>query len=191
LSLRSADGPSARRVLEDARAQLVEALGDCVFTTSGRTLPQVVGERLLERKLTLAAAESCTGGLLLQRLTDIAGSSAYVRGGIVAYDNRVKETLLDVPPDMIVRHGAVSEPVAAAMVDGLYARTSADVCIAITGVAGPGGGTEAKPVGTVVIAVRVPGRPLEVKTHLFPGGREMVRLQATQSALDRVRRLLG
>jgi nicotinamide-nucleotide amidase len=190
LSLRSDDGPSARRILEDARAQLADALGDSVFTTSGRTLPQVVGERLLERKLTLAAAESCTGGLLLQRLTDVAGSSAYVRGGIVAYDNRVKETLLDVPPDLIARHGAVSEPVAAAMVEGLRARTGADVCVAITGIAGPGGGTEAKPVGTVVIAVEVPGRALEVRTHLFPGGREMVRLQATQSALDRVRRLL-
>ena len=190
LSMRAADGSAARRTLEDARAQLAAALGDCVFATDGRTLPHVVGDLLLQRQLTLAAAESCTGGLLLQRLTEVAGSSAYVRGGIIAYDNAVKERLLDVPSALLAEHGAVSEPVAAAMADGVRARTGADVCVAITGIAGPGGGTAAKPVGTVVIAVGVPGCPLHLRTHLFPGGREMVRLQATQSALDRVRRLL-
>jgi nicotinamide-nucleotide amidase len=189
LSLRGADAGAARQRLEASRAQLVAALGDCVFSTDGRSLPEVVGDLLRERHHTLAAAESCTGGLLLQRLTDVPGSSAYIRGGIVAYDNGMKETLLDVPSQLLAQHGAVSEPVAAAMVEGIRARTGADVGIAITGIAGPGGGTAAKPVGTVVIAVLVPGRPLHVATHVFPGSREMVRFQSTQSALDRVRRL--
>lgn len=191
LTLRSTDEASARKRLEDARQQLVAALGDCVFSTDGRLLPQVVGDTLANKGLTISAAESCTGGLLLQRLTDTPGSSAYVAGGVVAYSNALKIRLLDVDPALLETHGAVSEPVAAAMVDGLAAATGADVCVSITGVAGPGGGTDAKPVGTVVIAVRVPGQPLHVRTHLFPGGREMVRLQASQYALDRVRRLLG
>jgi nicotinamide-nucleotide amidase len=189
LSMRGADAAAARRTLEASRAQLVAAIGDAVFSTDGRSLPVVVGEMLRERHYTLAAAESCTGGLLLQRLTDVPGSSAYIRGGVIAYDNAMKETLLDVPAALLAQHGAVSEPVAAAMTDGIRGRTGADVCIAITGIAGPGGGTTAKPVGTVVIAVLFPGRPLHVATHLFPGGREMVRFQSTQSALDRVRRL--
>lgn len=191
LSMRSADPVAATARLSDVRQQLVEAIGDAVFSTDGRTLPEVVGALLQHRGLTLAAAESCTGGLLLQRLTDVPGSSAWIRGGVVAYDNELKRSMLDVPAELIGQFGAVSEPVAAAMVDGLQNRGLGDVCVAITGIAGPGGGTESKPVGTVVIAVAVPGAPLHVHTHLFPGGREMVRLQATQSALDRVRRLLG
>jgi nicotinamide-nucleotide amidase len=137
-----------------------------------------------------AAAESCTGGLLLQRLTDIPGSSAYIAGGVVSYSDALKTALLDVDAHLIEAHGAVSEPVAATMIDGLRARTAADVCVAITGIAGPGGGTAAKPVGTVVIGVRVSGRPLLLRTYSFPGTREHVRFQATQAALDMVRREL-
>ena len=153
-------------------------------------MPEVVGDLLRARGLTIAAAESCTGGLVLQRLTDVPGSSAYVRGGVVAYSNDLKTLMLDVDPALIETHGAVSEPVAAAMAEGVRARTGADVTLSITGIAGPDGGTEAKPVGTVVIAVLVPGHPLAVRTHLFAGGRELVRMQAAQAALDRVRRLL-
>jgi nicotinamide-nucleotide amidase len=190
LTLRSSDVAAARKVLEQARQDLVAALGDAAFSTDGRLLPQVVGEMLRDRGLTIAAAESCTGGLLMQRLTEVAGSSAYVKGGVVAYSNDLKIRMLDVEPGLIETHGAVSEPVAAAMVDGLRARTGADVCVAITGVAGPGGGTDAKPVGTVVTGIHIPGRPLSITTHLFPGGREIVRLQSTQAALDRIRRTL-
>lgn len=189
LSMRSADAAAARTRLEASRERLVSALGEAAYSIDGRTLPVVVGELLRQHGYTIAAAESCTGGLFLERLTAIPGSSAYVRGGVVVYDNGLKEALLGVPAELLAQHGAVSEPVAAAMVEGLRQRTGADVCVAITGVAGPGGGTPGKPVGTVVIAVQVPGRPLHVATHLFPGSRDMVRLQSTQSALDRVRRL--
>lgn len=190
LTLRSAEERRARQVLDEARAALVTAIGDAVFCTDDRLLPQVVGDMLRDRRLTIAAAESCTGGLLLGRLTDVPGSSGYVRGGIVAYDNDVKRQLLGVDARLLETHGAVSEPVAAAMADGIRERMGADVNVAITGIAGPDGGTPEKPVGTVVIGVLVSGQPLSLRTHLFPGGRDMVRLQATQTALDRVRRLL-
>jgi nicotinamide-nucleotide amidase len=190
LTMRARDERHAMRVLEEARGSLVAAIGDAVFTTDDRRLPQVVGEMLRDRGMTIAAAESCTGGLLLQRLTDIPGSSAYVKGGVVAYSNQLKIELLGVDAALLAAHGAVSEPVAAAMADGLRTRTGADVCVAITGIAGPDGGTTEKPVGTVIIAVLVSGHPLAVGTHSFPGGREMVRLQSTQVALDRVRRIL-
>jgi nicotinamide-nucleotide amidase len=190
LTMRSAAAAEATRVLEDARVRLVDALGVTAFSTAGQTLPQVLGEMLQARRLTLAAAESCTGGLLLARMTEVAGSSAYVRGGVVAYSNELKIELLGVDPAVLDTHGAVSEATAAAMADGVHARTQADVCIAITGIAGPSGATETKPVGTVVIAVRVAGQPLSVRTHLFAGGRDIVRLQATQTAIDAVRKIL-
>ena len=190
LTLRAADEDRARHVLEEARAALVAAIGDAVFCLDDRLLPHVVGDMLRERNLTIAAAESCTAGLLMARLTDVAGSSAYVKGGIVAYSNDLKINLLGVDEASLETHGAVSEPVAAAMAEGVRDRTGADVCVAITGIAGPGGGTADKPVGTIVIGVMVKGRPLSVRTHLFPGGRDMVRLQATQTALDRIRRML-
>ena len=190
LTLRSGDEAAARERLEKARTQLREVLGDAAFSTDGRSLPALVGDLLRERGWRFAAAESCTGGLLLQRLTDLPGSSDYVAGGVVAYSNEVKRDVLGVEPEMLERHGAVSEPVAAAMAEGVRSRTGADVCVAITGVAGPGGGTPAKPVGTVVIAVLVAGRPLIVRTSIFPGAREHVRFQSTQAALDIVRRQL-
>ncbi len=190
LTLRSADAEAARQSLADASKELVRALGDTVFTTDGRPLHHYVGDMLRERGLVIAVAESCTGGLLLERLTDIPGSSEYVSGGIVAYTNELKTTLLGVDPALIERHGAVSEAVAAAMAEGIAERTGAPVSVAITGVAGPGGGSPAKPVGTVVIAVLVAGKPILVRTHSFPGGRDLVRFQATQAALDTLRRLL-
>lgn len=191
LTMRSEDRERATDVLERSRAQLAAALGESVFSIDGRPLPHVVGDLLREAELTFAAAESCTGGLLLQRMTDVAGSSAYVKGGVVAYSNELKIQLLGVDPALLEAHGAVSEPVAAAMVDGIRERTGADVCVSITGIAGPGGGSDTKPVGTVVIGVLVAEQPLSLRTHLFPGGREMVRLQSCQMALDRVRRMLA
>jgi nicotinamide-nucleotide amidase len=190
LTTRSADQAIAMRVLEAARQELAEALGDFAFTMDGRPLHRVVGDMLRERGMTIAAAESCTGGLLLERLTDVPGSSDYVAGGIVAYTNALKTALLDVDAALIQEYGAVSEPVAAAMAEGMRRRTGASVSIAITGIAGPGGGSPEKPVGTVVTAVLVPGKPMSVRTHSFPGSREHVRFQATQAALDTLRRLL-
>ena len=190
LTMRSANEAAAVRALQAARQQLADALGDCAFTMDGRPLHRLVGEMLRERRLTIAAAESCTGGLLLERLTDVPGSSDYVAGGIVAYTNELKTTLLGVDAALIEKHGAVSEPVAAAMAEGMRLRSGASTAVAITGVAGPGGGSPSKPVGTVIIAVLVEGQPLSVRTHSFPGGREHVRFQATQAALDTLRRML-
>jgi len=153
-------------------------------------MEQIVGALLSERGFTIAAAESCTGGLLMSRLTDVPGSSSYVRAGVIAYAYEDKTSLLGVPREMIETNGAVSEPVAVAMAEGIRERTKASVTVGITGIAGPGGGTPAKPVGTVVIAVIVPDQPVYVRTYTFIGGRTMVKFQATQAAMDRVRRML-
>jgi len=191
LTVRDTDEARARATLDRARAELLAVIGDDVYSTDGRMMEEVVGGLLQARGLTIAAAESCTGGLLMSRLTDVAGSSAYVRAGVVAYAYEDKTSLLGVPRAMIETHGAVSEPVAVAMAEGIKERTGADVTVGITGIAGPGGGTPAKPVGTVVIAVLVPGQPGYVRTYSFFGGRAMVKFQATQAAMDRIRRMLA
>jgi nicotinamide-nucleotide amidase len=154
-------------------------------------MEEIVGEQLVARGYRIAAAESCTGGLLMARLTDVPGSSRYVHAAVVSYDNEAKTDLLNVPAALIAQHGAVSEPVAVAMAEGIRTLTGADVAVSITGVAGPGGGTAAKPVGTVVIAVLVPAQPAFVRTFSFVGGRTMIRTQATQAAMDRVRRMIS
>lgn len=190
LTVRDTDSSRAAAMLDGAVAELMAVIADDVYSTDGRTMEEVVGDLLKSRGYTIAAAESCTGGLLTSRLTDVAGSSAYVRASVVAYAYEDKTSLLGVPKPMIQTHGAVSEPVAVAMAEGIRARTGADVAVAITGIAGPGGGTETKPVGTVVIAVIAPDQPVYVRTYGFIGGRPMVKFQATQAALDRVRRML-
>ena len=191
LTLRGKDEARSTATLARARDELVSVLGDDVYSTDGRVMEEVVGDLLKARGYTIAAAESCTGGLFTSRLTDVPGSSAYVRAAVVAYACEDKSSLLGVPPELIASHGAVSEPVAVAMAEGIRERTDADVTVGITGIAGPGGGTDTKPVGTVVIAVIVPGQPAYVRTYSFVGGRAMVKFQATQAALDRVRRLLA
>lgn len=177
------------RALDDGVRALCEAIGGPVFSTDGRSLEEVVGRLLADRGWRLAAAESCTGGLLVGRLTDVPGSSAWVVGGIVAYDNEVKISQLGVPRATIETHGAVSDEVAVAMATGVRQRLSADVGVGITGVAGPGGGSAEKPVGTVVIAAVTDGDPV-VRRFLFPGDRDMVRRFSTAAALDLVRALL-
>ena len=184
--LRDADAVRGAATIARARADLQEALGPDVFSIDGRPMEEIVGQLLRERRYRITAAESCTGGLLMTRLTEVPGSSEYVHSSVVTYDNEAKVKLLNVPAALIEEHGAVSEPVALAMADGVRAITAADVAVAITGVAGPGGGTPAKPVGTVVVAVIVPSQPAFVRTFSFVGGRAMVRFQATQAALDRV-----
>ncbi|MGE0460948.1 MAG: CinA family protein, partial [Vicinamibacterales bacterium] len=134
---------------------------------------------------------SCTGGLATSRLTDVPGSSDYIDRGFVVYSNRAKTELLGVPDALVAEHGAVSEPVARAMADGALARATADVAVAITGIAGPGGGTEAKPVGTVWMAVAL-ASPRETRTLQcrFLGSRELIKTFAAVTALDLVRRRL-
>jgi nicotinamide-nucleotide amidase len=189
LSVRHASREEGAALLERATAQAVGVLGDDVFSTDGRRLEEVVGDALVARGLWLAAAESCTGGLVTSRLTDVAGSSRYVASSIVAYANEAKTTLLGVPAELIAAHGAVSEPVACAMAEGIRARAGADLGLGITGIAGPGGGTPEKPVGTVAVALASPAGTV-ARTFKFFGDRELVKFQASQAALDMVRRHL-
>jgi len=172
--------------LDAAVRELQATLGHSVYSTDGQPLEAVVGALLRERHLTIAVAESCTGGLLASRLTDIPGSSEYVERGVVCYSDRSKIELLGVPADMIHEHGAVSEPVARAMAEGVRTRAGTSIGVGITGIAGPGGGSEKKPIGTVSIAV-ANADETRVRTFQFIGGREMVKFQASQSALNMTR----
>lgn len=140
-------------------------------------------ELCLERGLTLASAESCTGGLIAKLITDIPGSSGYFRGGIVAYANETKGLLLDVSAELLAAHGAVSAQVARAMAKGACARTGASIAVAVTGVSGPGGGTAAKPVGLTYVAVAY-SRGVEVRRHLWPGDRAANREATARAALE-------
>jgi nicotinamide-nucleotide amidase len=185
VSATGSDVAGLARTLDEAVARLERAVGSAVFSTDGRSLEAVVGAALKARGFRIAAAESCTGGGLLSRLTDVPGSSVWVRGGVIAYANDVKVDQLGVPAALIAAHGAVSEPVARAMADGVRQRLQADVGVAITGIAGPDGGSAEKPVGTVVIATS--GKNDAVRTFLFPGDREAIRRFATTAALEMVR----
>ena len=189
VSTRAATREAAAAVLEKAVAQAVSVLGPDVYSTDGRLLEAVVGDLLVERGLRIGVAESCTGGLLASRLTDIPGSSRYFDQGVVVYANEAKTELLGVSPDVLRAHGAVSEPTAVAMAEGIKTRARAGVGVGVTGIAGPSGGTPEKPVGTVVVAV-VTASERRVRTFRFFGEREQVKFQASQSALDLVRRLL-
>jgi nicotinamide-nucleotide amidase len=188
---RSPDPDAAERALTRARDEILSVLGADVFSTDGRSMEQIVGGLLLERGLTISAAESCTGGLLMSRLTDVPGSSAYVLGGVVVYSNDLKVDLATVTPSLIEAHGAVSEPVAVALAEGVRARTGSSIGIGITGIAGPTGGTPQKPVGMVCAAIVTPDGEARVRTALLVGDRRMVKFQATQLALDMVRRSLS
>ena len=153
LSARGSDVAEMTRVLESGVDALAKALAPAVVSVDGRSLERVVGDELRTRSWTLAIAESCTGGLIGGRITDVPGSSAWFAGGVIAYANDVKVRQLGVPADVLASHGAVSEPVARAMADGVRRHLATDVGLAITGIAGPDGGTAGKPVGTVVMAV--------------------------------------
>jgi len=153
-------------------------------------LARSVGERLQARAETLVTAESCTGGWIAKACTDVAGSSRWFQGGVVAYSNPLKAALLDVPEGLLAQHGAVSEPVVRAMAAGALARTGSTVAVAVSGVAGPDGGTVDKPVGTVWLAWawREQDGSLRTETRRdrFPGGRDEVRRQTVRRALERL-----
>ena len=189
VSTRAPTREAGDAVLERAVVEAVDVLGPDVYSTDGRLLEAVVGDLLVERGLRIGVAESCTGGLLSSRLTDVPGSSRYVDQGVVVYSNEAKTQLLDVPPDLIRAHGAVSEPVGVAMAEGIKAKARVGVGVGVTGIAGPGGGTPEKPVGTVVVAA-VTDTDRRVRTFRFFGERELVKFQASQAALDMVRRML-
>jgi len=181
---------TADRALNSAVQELRTVLGSSVYSVNGEPLEAVVGGLLRQSHWRVAAAESCTGGLLMSRLTDIPGSSDYVDRGVVCYSNQAKTEWLDVPASLIEEHGAVSEPVARAMAEGVRRRASTQIGIGITGIARPGGGTPEKPVGTVAVAV-VAEAESRVRTFRFVGGRDMVKFQATQAALNMLRLMLS
>lgn len=188
LHARCADAAAAGRALQSAVDDVCRAFGADAFGADGARLEAEVGRLLREGRMRIALAESCTGGLVTSRLTDVPGASEYVERGVVAYGNEAKVQLLGVPPELIATHGAVSEPVALAMARGVRALAAVEVGLGITGIAGPGGGTAAKPVGTVVIAVAGPGDRERVRTVLFPGDRQMVKTLSASWAMDAVRR---
>lgn len=190
LSAQASSQDVVDRALEDAVQRVVDTIGADIYSTDGRKLEQVVGDLLAAKGLRVAAAESCTGGLITSRLTDVPGSSRYVDQSVITYSNEAKTELLGVPPDVLKAHGAVSEPVALAMADGIRVRARVDVGVGVTGIAGPTGGTAEKPVGMVVVAV-VTASERRCRTFRFFGEREQVKFQASQSALDMVRRLLA
>lgn len=180
---------AAESALDAAVESLREVLGPAVYSVDGRPLEAVVGDLLRARRLTVSVAESCTGGLLSSRLTDVSGSSDYFDRGAVCYSNRAKIEWLGVSESLLAEHGAVSEPVARAMASGIRALTGTAIGIGVTGIAGPGGGTSSKPVGTVAIAVVTP-REARVRTMQLVGGREMVKFQSAQAAMNMVRLML-
>lgn len=182
--------PEAAQERADEVAGLVEdELDDAVYSRNGESLEQIVGYWLQMRGATLAVAESCTGGLLAERITSIAGSSRYFLGGAVVYSNQLKTELAGVPADMIERHGAVSREVAAALAEGIRYRCESTLGVGITGVAGPGGGSPEKPVGLVFHAVATDSGT-EVIQRNFGGDRKRIRRFASTMALDMIRKKL-
>ena len=185
------DDAERRKLLDGMSRRIRELLGPTIFSTGEfENLEEAVGSLLEKRGLTLTVAESCTGGLLAQRITSVAGSSAYFLGGAISYSNSLKEELLGVDPATLETCGAVSEEVARAMAGGARRRFGADLAIGITGIAGPEGGAEDKPVGTVHIALATPDA-IRHRQFRFLGDRERVRRMSSQWALEMIRRELG
>ncbi len=186
LRLWSDDAAQANKTLDEIVQSFDIALTDRIFSRGGQGLHEVVARELALNNATIASAESCTGGLLAQRLTSLSGSSSYFLGGVVCYSNELKTAWADVPPELIQAKGAVSAEVAIALADGIRRRVGSALGVGITGIAGPGGGSEEKPVGTVHIALAHHGGVKE-RGATLPGDRESIRWQASQMALDMVR----
>jgi len=187
LIFRSQSEPNkAAQDLDSLQARICAEMGDRVYSTLSRDLPSVVGELLAKKGLMLATAESCTAGSISRWLTDVSGSSSFFAGGVIAYSDRVKQDLLGVSLEILQSHGAVSSESAVAMAAGVCRMTGAEIGISVTGVAGPTGGTQEKPVGTVWFGVSVQGRTASVGRR-FPGDRASVRLRSTRFALDWLR----
>lgn len=189
LTARGRTEKEADALLDRLSEQIEERLGNSVFSFAGETMEEVVGLKLSVGGYTLSVAESCTGGLLAQRITDVPGSSKYFIEGVVAYANEAKIKTLGVEPILLLEHGAVSAPVAEAMAEGIRKRSGTDFGLAITGIAGPDGGTEEKPVGLVYIALAGETQTEHRKLKL-PGDRQLIRWRASQAALDLLRRRL-
>jgi nicotinamide-nucleotide amidase len=186
LTARGRDTSEADEALRELAGRIRAALGQHVFSERGEPIEQVLGRLLLEKGQTLSVAESCTGGLITHRLTEVPGSSAYLECGFVTYSNESKVEQLGVAMDLIDEHGAVSEQVARAMATGARKRSGTDIALAVTGIAGPGGGSEDKPVGLVFIAV-ADEEGEAVERYQLPGGRSRIKLWTSQLALNLLR----
>ena len=189
LRARADSQEEAQKRVEALADALDEEFDDAIFSSTGESMEQIVGYYLGMRQATLAVAESCTGGLVAERITSVAGSSRYFLGGAVVYDNSLKTELAGVPPLLIAEHGAVSSQVAAALAEGIRSKCKSTLGVGITGIAGPGGGTDEKPVGLVFHAL-ADGNKTEVVERKFLGDRDRIRQWASQQALDLVRRKL-
>jgi len=174
-------------LLDEVVAKIADALGSSVFSVDDETMETVVGKLLSESKKTVSIAESCTGGLIAERLTEVSGSSAYFIEGAVTYADEAKIRTLNVTPQLIEKHGAVSKEVAEAMAKGMRERAKTDYSISVTGIAGPSGGSDEKPVGLVFIGFSSETETTSIKINL-PGDRYLIRWRASQSALDLLRR---
>jgi nicotinamide-nucleotide amidase len=183
------DRAMVEALLDDTVARVRERLGHALFAEGEETMDTVVARLFREREMTLALAESCTGGLIAKRITDLPGSSAYFVQGIVAYANDAKERLLGVPAELLLNVGAVSREVAEAMAQGVRERAGCDLGLAVTGVAGPDGGSAEKPVGTVYIAL-ADAQGCRVERFRFGGNRDKVRIRTAVTALDWLRHRL-
>jgi nicotinamide-nucleotide amidase len=184
---RAATAAEAEAVLDELAPRLAEKLGIAVFTLNGETMEEVVGRMLADSGKTLSVAESCTGGLIGRRITEVPGSSDYFMEGFITYSNAAKVRALGVPEEIISGHGAVSSETAEAMAEGARRVSGADIAVSVTGIAGPGGGSEEKPVGTVFVGYSDAETVRSIKLVL-PGDRYLVRWRASQAALDVVRR---
>src|SRR5438876_3877866 len=189
LSAHGRSEAEAETLLDDLSEKIEEKLGNSIFAFRGETMEQVVGLKLSVGGFTVAVAESCTGGLIAQRLTDVPGSSKYFVEGVVTYSNASKTRSLGVDPKLILAEGAVSASVAEAMAEGIRERAGTDFGLAVTGIAGPDGGTEEKPVGLVFVALADDAHT-EHRRLNWPGDRHLIRWRASQAALDMLRRRL-
>lgn len=189
LRCRKESKAEAEARVEELAEKIEDELGDAIFSRKGETIEQIVSYLLQMRNMTLAVAESCTGGMLAERITSLSGSSRYFLGGAVVYSNELKIQFANVPKALLQKHGAVSREVAASMAEGIRKRCLSSYGVGITGVAGPGGGTELKPVGLVYIAL-AGEEGTQVVERNFPGDRARVRQFATQQALEMIRRAL-
>jgi nicotinamide-nucleotide amidase len=178
------------QVLDALSASVRARLGDWIFAEGSESMEEVIGRLLVKDKHTLALAESCTGGLIGHRLTQVPGSSAYVDRGIICYSNQAKIELLGVPADLIERHGAVSAEVAAALAKGVRERSSVSIGMSVTGIAGPGGATATKPVGLVYVGLNADNGDAVTREHRFHGDRSVIKQRSSQAALDLLRRWL-
>jgi nicotinamide-nucleotide amidase len=189
LMARGKNREEAERLLKELADQIDHELDDFIFARDEQSLEEVVGMYLVMKNATISTAESCTGGLLAERLTNVPGSSKYFISGVICYSNEWKMELAGIPPLLLEMQGAVSEEVARGLAEGIRSRMNTTIGVGVTGIAGPTGGSTEKPVGTVHVAVATP-TGTQHRKFLYPGDREKVRWQASQSALDMVRREL-